>query len=266
MKTAQPYRVSRDYSRLLHMLSQRKEIVCFVDYKFPDSDNEPSRDICTARCYPGRDQIQIAARGITYNDCLVTLKEPDKFFSDCQRMNLEFIDPPKDDEIEVSFRKGCPTCLSPQPHLHPAVQHEGEVSICKDPFHSQLTPQNPKVEMPVGLQWGEHQRDGGTHIEWFAPCGCSYHPQPFPHVHPCSDAHRRDLEERAIVVAAREWATAWGKVWDSDESATTEAVNEVDDKSKALHDAVLALEREIVLRRRRKVMPGYDKALEEWLS
>jgi hypothetical protein len=34
----------------------------------------------------------------------------------------------------------CPTCGSPAPHLHPAVQCEGEVETCPDAFH--LTPTN----------------------------------------------------------------------------------------------------------------------------
>lgn len=36
----------------------------------------------------------------------------------------------------------CPTCNSPQPHLHPAVQVEGEVEVCAHSFHLTLTPQN----------------------------------------------------------------------------------------------------------------------------
>jgi len=36
----------------------------------------------------------------------------------------------------------CPRCNSPAPHLHPAVQFEGEVGTCIDDFHLQATPSN----------------------------------------------------------------------------------------------------------------------------
>jgi len=36
----------------------------------------------------------------------------------------------------------CKTCGSRQPHLHPAVQVEGEVEVCADEFHLAPTPQN----------------------------------------------------------------------------------------------------------------------------
>ena len=32
-------------------------------------------------------------------------------------------------------RSNCPKCHSPNPRLHPALQHEGEVSLCRDPWH-----------------------------------------------------------------------------------------------------------------------------------
>lgn len=36
----------------------------------------------------------------------------------------------------------CPTCDSPAPHLHPALQFEGEVHTCPDEFHLRPTTQN----------------------------------------------------------------------------------------------------------------------------
>ena len=36
----------------------------------------------------------------------------------------------------------CPRCDSPEPHLHPAMQFEGEVETCTHDFHLTPTPQN----------------------------------------------------------------------------------------------------------------------------
>lgn len=50
----------------------------------------------------------------------------------------------------------CPTCKSSAPHLHPAVQHEGEVHTCADEFHLRETPQN-KPEY-IALVQAERER------------------------------------------------------------------------------------------------------------
>lgn len=36
----------------------------------------------------------------------------------------------------------CSTCGATAPHMHPAVQHGGEVEVCTNDFHLKITPQN----------------------------------------------------------------------------------------------------------------------------
>jgi hypothetical protein len=53
--------------------------------------------------------------------------------------------------------KPCKSCGSPQPHLHPAVQFEGEVETCTDDFHMRPTPQNtPAYKRPGITRVREH--------------------------------------------------------------------------------------------------------------
>lgn len=57
----------------------------------------------------------------------------------------------------------CPTCESPAPHLHPAIQVEGEVEICADAYH--LTPTNQNrakyIEAVVSKRLrGDHEGEG----------------------------------------------------------------------------------------------------------
>lgn len=85
-----------------------------------------------------------------------------------------------------------------------------------------------RTEKPLGLTWGDNttREKDKTHVEWHAPCGCAFHPTPFPHVHPCTNEHKRpDL-------------------------------NTLSEET----------EQEAHLRRRRALMPDYDRKLKEWLS
>jgi hypothetical protein len=72
----------------------------------------------------------------------------------------------------------CPTCESPQPHLHPAVQHEGEVQPCGDAFHRIVTPQNPPQS------WRKSHRPDAERAK------------DEPMVHACSDGDGKSIRIR----------------------------------------------------------------------
>lgn len=52
------------------------------------------------------------------------------------------------DQRRAEQQRACPTCGSPDPARHPAVQHEGEVQICRDRFHSPVPAMTRPITMP----------------------------------------------------------------------------------------------------------------------
>lgn len=56
---------------------------------------------------------------------------------------------------EQKNTKRCPTCNSPSPELHPAVQWEGEVQICHDDWHlaGLIAAKRKEIEATGLCQW-----------------------------------------------------------------------------------------------------------------
>lgn len=81
--------------------------------------------------------------------CLYEIREGDEVLS--AKNNLPYHEDCLDSLNAMA--KKCPRCSSPAPHLHPAVQHEGEVQPCDHAFHKRITPQNPMGRNGSILHW-----------------------------------------------------------------------------------------------------------------
>lgn len=44
--------------------------------------------------------------------------------------------------MNIAIDERCPRCNAPHPHLHPAMQFEGEVETCTHDYHLTPTPEN----------------------------------------------------------------------------------------------------------------------------
>lgn len=109
MKT--PYNLSKDYEQLLQLICDGNEIACFVDYSYSKDDTNPCRDICKCRrheeCW-----IQFGVRGMQYGGVYKWQNdrgtEKELFFKECERMNVEFINPvlPEKRIIVIGCDKG----------------------------------------------------------------------------------------------------------------------------------------------------------------
>lgn len=89
-----PYNLSKDYAKALDLLTQKKDLICYVNYEF--SDNKVSRDVCRVRRFSDF-HIQIGVRGMEYGGVYRFNKEDgtelELFQKECHRMNASFILP-----------------------------------------------------------------------------------------------------------------------------------------------------------------------------
>jgi hypothetical protein len=58
----------------------------------------------------------------------------------------------------------CPTCGSPDPKKHPAMQFEGEVQPCRDVWHMPETPETVEVNVVMGAQLRAIVRSALLHV------------------------------------------------------------------------------------------------------
>lgn len=127
------YEVSRDYEKLWRLVSEKKRIICFVDYI------NGSRSLGCYTKYHEKDGCHLHWSGkCGMADVSNSKKE---FLADCNRLNLTFIDPEPEDENAIYYADG-------------SMVEEGDTVQCDDSLFSN------GIAKLYPAQWGAQSEDG----------------------------------------------------------------------------------------------------------
>jgi Lar family restriction alleviation protein len=111
-------------------------------------------------------QAQSGARGLSPRRPRSTRSGRDKMsitvYADRSEYSFEYFKDGKAYAAEPDYR--CPTCDSPSPERHPAMQHGGEVELCTDAYHLIPTAGNrPSYIAAVEAKRAAQPEAGGEH-------------------------------------------------------------------------------------------------------
>jgi flavin-dependent thymidylate synthase len=139
-----------------------------MHYWTDDADGDPARHITKSPLRPGKWYREQTVQELRDEHTWRGLALPQEGADDVERLAQSLMandkarvktgKTPGADWLPEPAVRACPTCGSNAPERHPAVQHEGEVSICRNPWHSSTHAGREALNKAIGHAYADQQK------------------------------------------------------------------------------------------------------------
>jgi thymidylate synthase ThyX len=139
-----------------------------MHYWTDDADGDPVRHITRSPLRPGKWYREHTVQELRDEHAWRGLALPQEGSDDVERLaqslrandgaSVKTGKTPGADWLPEPAVRACPTCGSNAPERHPAVQHEGEVSICRNPWHSSTHAGREALNKAIGHAYADQQK------------------------------------------------------------------------------------------------------------
>jgi flavin-dependent thymidylate synthase len=139
-----------------------------MHYWTEDADGDPVRHITKSPLRPGKWYREHTVQELRDEHAWRGLALPQEGSDDVERLAQSLMandkarvktgKTPGADWLPEPAVRACPTCGSNAPERHPAVQHEGEVSICRNPWHSSTHAGREALNKAIGHAYADQQK------------------------------------------------------------------------------------------------------------